>query len=167
MERIYSCNKLFQCSVCGKQFSKRSTASRHYESSHNNRLSFHCPLPGCNYRASRKDTLQKHLLSHSKLTTNQIIEKLGLINVKSNSGDSTHDTTKANSEVSAVSTSTEAPRCSSKCETQATINQMEINRQGPVVKTYTQLLIARFLLLLCYAIRINPMIPSKIISKQP
>ena len=58
---------MFQCSICNNNLKTKAIANRHIKTSHSNKLKLECPL-GCAYKASRQDTLRKHLDRHNVLT---------------------------------------------------------------------------------------------------
>ena len=53
----------FKCIVCDTSFKTKSGANRHYRTSHVNGSKYCCPT--CDYKASRSDTLKKHMDKHT------------------------------------------------------------------------------------------------------
>ena len=68
-------DKPFKCTLCPISFKSKSGANRHYRTSHGNKFKYECNL--CEYKASRSDTLKKHVDTHQSANT----ELLGLLEV--------------------------------------------------------------------------------------
>ena len=55
--------KPFKCTICNTSFKTKSGANRHFRTSHVNGFKHCCPT--CDYKASRSDTLKKHMDKHT------------------------------------------------------------------------------------------------------